>query len=204
MLSLRGRRPAGPARPSGIRTVDEPAFGPTSGTVSGWFGIVLALVVLVVALTDPTFGDTVPLVLGALLAISLVWAVLLRPRVVLRRGALLLRNGFLDTAVPYGLIDRVTVRSATHVFVGERRYVGNAVGRSTLRMVRDERRPSRDRVPPGDVAVGGNLPDFLEQQVADRIRDAARGEGRVQRSVAWPEVAAVVALAAALALALAL
>jgi hypothetical protein len=185
--------------------VAEPALGPTSGTVSGWFGIVLGLVVLVVAMTDSTFGDTVPLVLGALLLITLVWTVLLRPRVVLRRDGMLLRNAFLDVEVPYGLIDRVTVRSATHVFVGRKRYVGTAVGRSTLRMVRDERRGARglrDVVPPDAVANADNLPDFLENRVAERLRDASRGEGTVRRHIAWPELALAVALGLALVVAL--
>lgn len=193
MNPLRHRDPAG--------TVSEPALGPTSGTVSGWFGIVLGLAVLLIAVTDSTFGETVPLVLGALLLITLVWTLLLRPRVVLRREAMLLRNGFLDVEVPYGLIDRVVVRSATHVFVGGKRYIGTAVGRSTLRMVRDERRSAqglRDIVPPDAVASGDNLPDFLENRVAERLRDAPRGEGTVRRHVAWPELAIALALGVAL------
>lgn len=194
MNRMRHREPAG--------LVAEPSLGPTSGTVSGWFGIVLALVVLVVAGTDSSFGRTLPLVLGALLGISLVWTLLLRPRVVLRRDAMLLRNGFLDTEVPWGLIDRVTVRSATHVFVGEHRYIGTAVGRSLYRMVRDDRTGGRETVMPSAIASGANLPDFLESRVADRLREAPRGQGRVRRLVAWPEVVVVVLLAAGLVVAL--
>lgn len=186
-------------------SVDEPALGPTSGTVSGWFGIVLGLVVLVVALTDRSFGDTPVLVAASLLGIVLVWALLLRPRIVLRRDAMLLRNGFVDHLVPWGLVDGVTVRSVTHVLVGGRRYVGTAVGRSTLRMVRDERqaRAGNEQVLPSAVAAGANLPDFLEARVAERLRDAPRGEGQVRRLIAWPEVVAVGVLTVALVVALA-
>lgn len=192
-------------RPGVSPLVDEPALGPTSGTVSGWFGIVLGLVVLVVALTDRSFGDTPVLVSASLLGIALVWTLLLRPRIVLRRDAMVLRNGFVDHVVPWGLVDGVTVRSVTHVHVGERRYVGTAVGRSTVRMVRDERqaRTGSEPVPPGAVAAGANLPDFLEARVAERLRDATRGEGRVRRLVAWPEVVLVALPAVALVVALA-
>lgn len=192
-------------RPGASTLVEEPALGPTSGTVSGWFGIVLGLVVLVVALTDRSFGDTPVLVSASLLGIALVWTLLLRPRIVLRRDAMVLRNGFVDHVVPWGLVDGVTVRSVTHVHVGERRYVGTAVGRSTLRMVRDERqaRAGSETVAPGAVAVGANLPDFLEARVAERLRDASRGEGRVRRLIAWPEVVLVALPAVALVIALA-
>lgn len=191
--------------PTAPTPVAEPALGPTSGTVSGWFGIVLGLVVLVVAVTDPGFGDTPVLVTASLLGIALVWALLLRPRIVLGRDAMVLRNVFVDHVLPWGLIDGVTVRSVTHVHVGERRYVGAAVGRSTVRMVRDQRqaRAGSEPVLPSAVAAGPNLPDFLEARVAERLRDAPRGEGRVRRLIAWPEVLSVAVLTLALVVALA-
>jgi hypothetical protein len=192
-------------------------LGPTSGLVTGWIGEAFVLVLVISTLVDHRDLDGLRVALGALLGGALVWSFLLRSRVVLRSGDLLLRNAYVDTAVPYTLIDRFVVRSVTHVGVGSKRYVASSVGRSSRSMMRRGRgagatagtgggplvNPATEPVPTRardtlDVA------DFLEEQVADRRRRARDwpgapegAGGEVRRMVAWPEVAVSAALAVA-------
>ncbi|WP_310964459.1 hypothetical protein [Nocardioides terrisoli] len=175
--------------------VTEPSLGPTSGSVSGWLGECIVVIVIIMAVTGGGGLPMARVVIGALLVAVLIWAFLLRSRVVLRDDGILLRNVFSDTSVPYGLVDRVTVRSVTHVFVGERRYVGVGVGRSRRAMTRQT--PTRGTEPdtPRTRLAGSDLPDFLEQQVAVRLKDATPGEGVVRRRWAWPEIAVTGVLA---------
>jgi hypothetical protein len=192
-------------------SVAEPSFGPTSGTVSGWLGEGLVVFVIGLMLVEERTLDGLRVCVGAALAGVVLWTMLLRPRVVLRREALLLRNGYLDTLVPYGLVDTFTVRAVTNVWVGKKRYVGTAVGRSVRSMVRA--RPPRGggvmstgfgsaRLLPVEepeqkqrtTLSSSQLPDFLEERVRERMHEAASGEGVVRRLPAWPEIAATAVL----------
>jgi hypothetical protein len=173
------------------------ALGPTSGLLSGWIGEGIVLAVVATSLIDHRDLDGARLILGALLGGALVWAFLLRSRVVLRPSEVLLRNAYVDTAVPYTLIDRFVVRSVTHVFVHlgddadgaggkEKKYVGSGVGRAARSMMRRPREvPGKSSGTPGGMlGAAGTAPtpapkkgsadvaDFLEEQVADRRRRA--------------------------------
>jgi hypothetical protein len=194
------------------------ALGPTSGLLSGWLGEGIVVAVVATSLIDHRDLDGVRLILGALLGGALVWSFLLRSRVVLRAGDVLLRNAYVDTAVPYTLIDRFVVRSVTHVFVGsgrddedeghQKKYVASAVGRSARSMMRKPRVPGTSAGPtptPRDRTT--DVATFLEEQVADR-RQRARNwpgapegaGGEVRRSIAWPEAVVTLVLAIAFAI----
>jgi hypothetical protein len=195
-------------------------LGPTSGLLSGWVGIGIVLAIVATTLIDHRDLDGLRLILGALLGGALVWSFLLRSRVVLRSGDVLLRNAYVDTVVPYTAIDRCVVRSVTHVFVtgekGERKYVASAVGRSARSMMRKPRAPGASTATGGGMLgapamatsatrkVTADVADFLEEQVADRRHrardwpDAPEGiSGEVRRTIAWPETVVTVVLAVA-------
>lgn len=177
-----------------------------------------ALVVAVIVLTATEHSGVIlgRVVTGGLLIGVLIWAFLLRSRVALRHDGILLRNAFVDTLVPYGLIDKVLVRTVTHVFVGKKKYVGTGVGRTVRAMSRPERPRGRggrwqwllERSTPGSGSepaatrpvtrlASSDLPDFLEQQADLRIKAALPGEGTVRRFWAWPEIGATAVLAVA-------
>jgi hypothetical protein len=185
---------------------EDLALGPTSGLLSGWIGEGIVLAVVATSLIDHRDLDGLRLILGALLGGALVWSFLLRSRVVLRSGDVLLRNAYVDTAVPYTLIERFVVRSVTHVFVdgekGEKKYVGSGVGRSARSMMRKPRAPGASSMTAKRSTA--DVADFLEEQVADRRRRASDWPGapegvggEVQRTVAWPEVVVSAVLAVA-------
>lgn len=189
------------ARPD--RTGRRPiSLGPTSGTVPGWLGLVIVAVVLVTILLSQRTGGGLLLALCTLLAGVLVWAVLLRPRVVVGEEELELRNAFVSRHIPYSAIESIDVRTATLVRAGGRRYVGAGVGRSVRTMVRAgtpaERTPMKTK--PGQLGTEG-VPDFLLARVRDK-RAATGGPGAatggpVRTSYAVPEAAAAAVLALA-------
>jgi hypothetical protein len=179
------------------------SFGPTSGMVSGSIGLVMLAVVLVMAVFQHHTIGGLRIALAALLGGVLVWAFLLRSRVVLRPETVELRNAFRDHLVPYRLIDGVQIRAVTCLFVGEKKYIGAGVGHPVKTVVRraSGQQPNepdpvrRGQLPPSAV------PDFLEQQIRERVRLAAPDPGaHVITRLAWLEAAATVILAGALVL----
>lgn len=183
-----------------MRDPNQTTYGPTSGSVSGWAGEVIALVVLIMALTGHQSIETVRVLIATVLAAALIWAFMLRSRVVLRADGVLLRNAFVDTFVPYGRIERVIVRTVTYLFADNKKYVGTGVGRKVRDMVRRQvagTQPTRPRTS----LTNSQVADFMEERILERVKEASPGEGRVSRHPAWLEIAVCAVLAIALILA---
>ena len=180
--------------------VRAPRFGPTSGAATGWSGLVICAVVIASAAFMAHSLTGVRLILGALLAAVLIWCFLLRSRVILEPETVVLRNAFMEHAVPYGLIDALAIKTVTCVYVGEKRYVGAGVGHTVRALVRRSL-PHREAPPPlprGQLNAAA-IPDFVEARIRERMRLASRGEGRVTRRFATAEIAALLVLLAAMA-----
>jgi hypothetical protein len=113
-------------------------YGPTSGAVTGVLGLLICGAVAVLAALEGTGVVRVRLVVGALLAALLIWAYLLRPRVVLDEaaGTVLLRNAFLDHRVALVAIRDVRIRAVTVVTTDDGRFTGIGVGRTLRKKVR--------------------------------------------------------------------
>ncbi|MCW2756918.1 MAG: hypothetical protein JWO46_664 [Nocardioidaceae bacterium] len=114
---------------------DVRTFPPTSGTVAGWAGLVVAVVLVIVVFRESPTQSGVRVLCGALLFAVLTFAFMLRPRVRTRDDDLVLVNPFEDIVVPVSAMTSLQVRSATFVYVGKKRYVGVAVGRKVRSMV---------------------------------------------------------------------
>ena len=199
------RRPATPPRAGEF---EVPA---TSGTMTGVAGILVAVGGIAWVLS------TVPTMVGARLAVAfalfgvLTYAFMLRPRIRVTSGALHLVNPFETTAIPLPLVSRLSVRSATHVYVGQKRYIGVAVGRKTREMVRP-RGEIAGAASPFSMGLGRlgstsaptseRVPDLLEEYVATLAKDAARESHDpalgVRRDWAWWLIVPTVVLAVAL------
>lgn len=181
------------------------AFGPTSGSTSGWFGMAFAAILIVVALWNGTSRGEWQVVACACFGAALCWTVMLRPRVVFAPSALVLRNLLSDVTIPYLLLDSVVVRTVTCAFVDGHRYVGLGVGRSRASMTRKpdsgmfSSRASRAGAVtsgPGAAAISNDqLPELVESEAHDRLvraRQDALGVGeQVRRTPAVPEIVAI-------------
>jgi hypothetical protein len=201
---------------------DARRFTPTSGTAAGWAGIVIAVFVLVVVLSDDRSVGSFRFSFVVGLFGLLVWCYMLRPRVVIGTSEVELRNAFSSWHVPLAEVRRVSVRAVTRVHTDERRFDGVAVGRPvrSLRPGRTERKrpvglpglgatyamnndPTPTR-PSSDLDADG-VADFVTEQIllaADRAR-AEHAAGRAaRRSWASLELVALVLLVGGLAVSL--
>ena len=209
---------ATPAEPDEVRR-----FHPNSGTAAGWVGVVLAAIAVAAVLVDGRSVGDLRFGLVASVFGLLVWCFMLRPRVVLRRTEVELRNAFSSWHVPLADVRRIMVRAITRIHTDDRHFDGIAVGRPLRTLTR--RPPSAPKVGlPGlgqSMALGAGgepaqpanqldsnaVADFLVERVleaADRARESGQPAGPARRTWAWLEVGALVALVVALVVSLVL
>lgn len=161
-------------------------FGPTSGVFSGVAGLVVCAGFVVGALHDGVDLGSVRVALGALVAAVLVWAYLLRPRIVIEEGGrtLLLRNPLVDTRVPLAAVKVVGVRTLTTIKTEDARYDAVAVGHSVRRLVRGE----RNRTGMMDAFFNARMPTVPEPkgaiEHAPRITDMAVQDAMTEQVLA--------------------
>jgi hypothetical protein len=193
-------------------------FRPTSGTAVGWTGVVLASIGLVAALVDDHTLGGARFALAAAIFGLLVYCFMLRPRLVIGRSHLELRNPFGSWHVPLAGVRKVVVRAVTRVYTDDRRFDGVAVGRPVRSMVRGKHGrqasvgvpglgatritedPTATRAPRGQLDTD-MVADLVVEQIllaADRAREAAEPTGTPTRSWAWPELTALAVLVVAL------
>lgn len=204
--------PRGPVKDAG--PIEK--FKPTTGAIVGMVGLVplVALLVYVVVAVHSVTGVRVGLALA--FCAVLVWATQLRPRATAYPGFLRIKNALLDTDIPYGVIDDVSVRQTLNVWVGDVRYICIGIGRRSKSLMSGRRRSA--------AAVLGmeRLHEYAEQakhpaldqtsttyetfvvtrieDLVDRAKRQLRGAqptGTVRRRIAVPEAAALVVLGVA-------
>lgn len=186
-------------------------FGPTSGQVSGYAGLALAVFTVgYVAVVEPT-PTGLKVALGAVFFAALAWAVVLRPRVHVVGDRVVLRNAFRDTHVPLAAVEHVTLGQALTVWAeGEpHRCLGvSRSGRAEMRARR--RRAAAEQLGAGEALAAAAAHDLARETYAvRRLRELAEGARRdapatepVRHSWAWLEVAAVVVTGTAFAVSL--
>lgn len=154
----------------------------TGGHVTGWLGLGVAAVIVLATLIGGLPAGWVGI--AAVLA-WLAWAAMLRPRIGLSGSRLLLRGLISTTSIPLGRIRKVAVQQVFAVWVGDKRYVSAAAGRTRRQILR-----------PRKTAEGTMHPAAaVEDAVRAAMRDAVGSADPVIRTWAWPEIAAgVVAL----------
>lgn len=178
-------------------------FGPTTGLVTGWLGLAIVAAVVALTLVEDRSVVGVRIVLGALICGLVLWCYLLRPRVILEADELQLRNAFSTRVIPWSRVGEVLVRTVTRIYVGEKVYVGMAVGhtaRSMMRAARKERKTLVAEPHVSNRAVDQPLPTLIEDAIRDRARQAQElagleaDRGRITRRWAVPELVALAVL----------
>ncbi len=195
-------------------------FGPTSGVAYGVIGLIACAGVSLIALTGEVTEGSVQVALGAAVVAVLLWAYMLRPRIVLDEagGTVLLRNAFVDWRIPLAVVRVVAVRTVTTVKTDDGRYEGAAVGYPLRKIVRGQTGGTPGRLMLGQAPQTGTwgdgnagavrssrptdqpLQEFMADQIlfaADRARELGKAGGAVQRQRAWPELVALVVTVAA-------
>jgi len=119
----------------------EQRYGPTSGSFVGFLGLGLcALVIALVVAGGPTTGS-VRVAIAAAGAAVLIWAYLLRPRIIIEAGGatLVLRNPLSTWRIPLDSVRVVGVKTVTTVKTDDARYDAVAVGYPLRKIVREGR-----------------------------------------------------------------
>lgn len=151
--------------------VGDIEFPATSGTATGWFGLLLVVLGIYLALANASGLGLVRAVLALLLVAVLVYAYLMRPRVRIQDDALLLVNPLSTVSVPLAVVSYVSVRSVTKVTVGDKRWTAVGVGRR----VREMARPTQEgAVPTAGSWIGrlGSAARFTSQVESSRPKAA--------------------------------
>jgi hypothetical protein len=182
----------------------------SGGRVFGIVGIVLAAGFLAYGLLDGSADFPSWLLAATVLFGAALWAVLVRPGVLLRDDALILRNILRDRSIPYARITDFRVTQVTLVDTVERRYVGVGFGRVRT-SIRREGLGDGHGTGVDVLAHMGNVldasdrthtsvGDLAQGQVGQRVSRAQvfdRDPAPVRTSYAWPEIVVLVVLAVA-------
>jgi hypothetical protein len=190
-------------------TTVEP-FRPSSGQGVGWTGLVLLCGGAVWAVAADPGLPSLRVGLGMLLAATVVWVAMLRPRAAVRHdeGLLVLRNPLSDTYVPLSRIDQVSVRQTLDVLVGDERYVCIGIGRSARETMRRRRQTLTELESPtghSAPAAGEAYGDFVARRISTLAHEARSSARRrtddpalhppaVRREWALPEAALLAVL----------
>jgi hypothetical protein len=201
-------------------------FRATNGRVTGFLGLGLCALGVVLFALSGSVHTRVAGLLGCGFAAVLVWAAMLRPRVVASATELRMRTLFDSVSIPLASIDTVLVRRYLLIRSGGNKYICPAISRSLRKTVRAEMRWSSgggNLLPPNLTAdrsgsvqteVKGDheldYADFVEQEITslanndrERLGIEARSEeeydlgSQAVRRTAWPEVVALVVLGVA-------
>lgn len=176
-------------------------FGPTSGVVSGWIGVITGTAVAAWLVIDRPSSDAVRAALLVAAAVVLCWSFLLRPRVRLREDELELRNALSDWHIPLAAVEGIVVRQATVVLAGGRRLVGIGVGVPLRKLVRRRLGSEFERgIEAPEPAVGHpalQLTDVMVERIQWAAREARRSgaeAGSPTRTWAVPELVVLAVL----------
>lgn len=207
-------------------------FRPTNGRVTGFLGLGLCALGVVVFAFSGSVHTRVSGLIGCAFAAVLVWAAMLRPQVAATKTELRMRTLLHSITIPLASIDTVVVRRYLLVRSGGNKYICPAISRSLRKTVRAEMKwnggggnllaPSLSPADPTgslQTEVKGehelDYADYVEQQITslagndrDRRGIEARSEEEYElgsqtvRRRAWPELVAMTVLAVAFVVAL--
>lgn len=175
-----------------MTTNEEKRYGPTTGLVTGWIGVVGCAAAAICLPFTGQDRTTFRFALVFALAGVVIWAFLARPRIVLTSTTLVLRNPLSSWSLPVGLIDEVIVGFATRVTAVGRTYDATAVSRPPRAFAR----PATKRWASPDLVVEIMVQDVLA--AAKLARAAGPEAGTIQRHWAVPELSAIGVLSLAL------
>ncbi len=165
----------------------------------GWVSVAGLALVIGISLNADRSRGTLLMVAGMAVLAVLLYAYLIRPRVRVRGDYLELVNPWTLTRIPLARVGLVLIRSVTFVYVGEKRYVGVAIGRTTRDMaipasMRGTRSSFFPRMGEPGIKTRDREAETTERQITELARgaDPAGYELPVTRTVSTPHLTALV------------
>lgn len=189
--------------------VEVERFNATSGRVTGWLTVVVAVLVVGLGVVYVDEGFPVWVIASALLVGVLAWAAMLRPALWVRGEHLVMRNMLETITIRLDAVEEMAVRQVLAVRADDRRWVSTVVGRSWRRTMRPGR--SKPAEPGGRPETTVRYVDFVEDRLRELVGDARTATGvrpgspeqlalpdAVRRERAWVPIALVAVSALAL------
>jgi len=166
--------------------------------VTGFIGMAIAFVAVVLTLVDGYQGSEWVVLAGLAFFGVTVWAVLVRPAVALSEDRLLLRSILSEVSLPLAGVEEVSIRQFLVVRAGGKTWSSTGLGRSRAELAR-LRKDGYD--------TAGNRADFVEARIRTRAENARARSGvllmsdeqfamasGVRRAWSRPVIAALVVL----------
>lgn len=168
-------------------------YGPSSGLVLGVVGLAVCALVLGLVVDAGLSAGSARVGIATLGAAVLIWAYLLRPRIIVEAGGatLHLRNPLTSWRIPLAAVRDVEVKTFTIVTTDDASYEAVAVGYSLRTVVRASRPPSSGFLMP---SLRGRDGRGSEETTTPRRKDQAEQKVMVQRVLAAADRARVLGL----------
>lgn len=148
-------------------------FHATSGQVTGWLTVVLALVVALAGLAYRDEGFPTWVAALALLVAVLAWAAMLRPALWITGDHLVMRNLVETVHIRLAAVEELAVRQVLAVRAADRRWVSPVVGRSWRKaLVSGPASPDAS-----DPQEGMHYADFVEHRLYELVDGARTSAG---------------------------
>lgn len=148
-------------------------FHATSGQVTGWLTVALALVVALAGVAYRDEGFPLWVAALALLVAVLAWAAMLRPALWVTGDHLVMRNLVETVHIRLATVEELAVRQVLAVRAADRRWVSPVVGR-TWRKALASPPSSPDASGPQE---GMHYADFVENRLYELVDDARTSAG---------------------------
>lgn len=177
-------------------------FGPTNGGMTGWGGLVLSAAFILVVMWQDRHDHWGlghwPVLVGALLVALLLWATMLRPRILVGTERVVLQGTFRDVELPLVAITDVAIGAFTKISIEEQVYASPAVGRGRHRPPRPRAAEQAERLGERPSAPPRMSEADAFESALDRAIEQAGLVGApadpVRRSWAVPELVGVLVL----------
>jgi len=168
-------------------------FAPSNGRITGVLGLGICVAIVVLGVVESDEGFPAAGVWAALFGAVLFWSATLRPRVRVIGSKLRMRSMLTTITVPLAAIERIVVGQVLAVWVGERRYLSSAIGKTWRESLKSDRARKPGVDAPYPVLVEERLQHLAEEArakegitfMSEEQEVLARG---VRREWAWPEI----------------
>ncbi|WP_418063822.1 hypothetical protein [Pimelobacter simplex] len=185
-------------RNEGVEKVERYSSG---GRGTGLVGLVIVGAVALYGILDRGADFPAWFIALCVLFAALLWAILLRPALVLHDDEIELRNILKDRWIPYALITEIKIDQMTVVHTDDTKYIGAGFGRSRRMIRRDGasggtagldlngRFESGFAADPPDErrSIGWLVQDKVQRRAAN-ARDLGAVPGPVRSAWSWPVV----------------
>lgn len=148
-------------------------FHATSGRVTAWLTVLLAVAVVVGGVVYRDEGFPMWVAGGALVLAVLAWAAMLRPALWVTGDHLVMRNLAETVHIRLAAIEELAVRQVVAVRADDRRWVSTVVGRSWRKAAQTRHGSSGEAGP----QEGMHYADFVEHRLHELVAGARTAAG---------------------------